>query len=391
LKRRLLIGLAALGVCVVVLAVFLPRKSEGPLYQGKTISTWAYQLFGPGPETRDQAATVLKGLGTNAVPGLIRLLEWRDPIWRKQLWALALRLPPRFRRGLLAHSPVPHEQTAHQAAAMALTIIGPQANGAVAALGRDLRLKEPANLWHYADALGAIGKDSLPVLTNALASTDPAVRSAALFGLVKLGPAAEPAVPALVQRLKDNNAEVRTWAVRSLAAVGPPAVPALVAAVEHERGPVRQGAAEALMSLDVPWRSVEPALLGMLQDADPASRRQAIATLGVVRARDERAILAIAAALKDPEIEVRVEAANGLGEVSWKAQPAVPALIEALKDGSVQVRSNAAKTLGMIGPPAKAAEPALTNLARDSDLNVSSAAKEALLKIQTGQGRGAGR
>jgi HEAT repeat protein len=349
-RRWGLLGLAVVGVGLLVWLAFR-RPSEGPLYQGKTIDAWASQLLAPGPEVRDQAASVFRGLGPAAVPRLIWMLEWHDPIWRKQVWSLALRLPPRLRFGLVRNSPVPQESAVHQKAAMAVTIIGPDARAAVPALGRALLHKEPENLWYFADALGTIGKDALPALTNALANPDYEIRSAAIYGLGKVGPAAQPAVPLLVQTLKDEKADVRDRAVQALLAIGPPAVPALVQAVEQDRGPVRQGAARALMSPLVSWRAVEPALLAMLQDEDPASRQQALQTLGAVRARDEPAILAIAAALKDPVPEVRVAAAKALGEVCWKAQPAVPALVQALKDESPEVRTVAAEALAKIKAP----------------------------------------
>jgi len=357
LRRRLLIGLGALALCVLTVVVVFRQSGDGPLYQGKTIHGWAAQLLAPGPEVREEAAVVLRGLGTNAVPGLIRLLESRDPLWRTQLWRWGMRLPLRFRRGILLQSRLPQEALNRQEAAMALAVIGPGAKAAVPTLGRWLLSKDPNNMWYFADALGAIGKDSLPELTNALGSSDARTRAAAIFGLRKLGPAAEPAVLPLLQRVTDSDADVRTRAHDALVEMGPPAVPALVQAVEHEKGEVRRGAARALMHPGVSRRLVEPALLGMLHDDEPASRRQAVATLAAVRVREEPAILAIAAALKDPVPEVRVAAANALGEVSGKAQPAVPALMEALKDDSPEVRSSAARTLGLIGAPAKAAQP----------------------------------
>jgi HEAT repeat protein len=386
LRRRLIIGLVVLGLCMLTWTLVFRRSGDGPLYQGKTIHGWAAQLLAPGPEVRERAAVVLRGLGTNAVPGLIRLLEARDPLWRTQLWRWGPRLPVRLRRRLLLHSRLPQEALNRQEACMALAIIGPDAKAAVPALGCLLLSKEPETMWYLGDALGAIGKDSLPVLTNALGHSDARVRTTAIFALKKLGPAAEPAVLPLLQRVADSNADVRVRAVDALVEMGPPAVPALVQAVEREKGQVRRGAARALMHPGVSRRLAEPALLGMLHDDDPASRQQAIATLAAVRVREEPAILAIAAALKDPIPAVRLAAANGLGEVSGKAQPAVPALIETLRDGSAEVRSSAARTLGLIGPPANTAQPALTRLAEDADASVRAAANEALVRIQAKQG-----
>jgi HEAT repeat protein len=63
-------------------------------------------------------------------------------------------------------------------------------------------------------------------------------------------------------------------------------------------------------------------------------------------------------------------------------------LAEVLKDESPMLRSNAVKTLGAIGPPAKEALPALTRMSdEDPDLAVRAAAREALGRIQAGQGK----
>jgi HEAT repeat protein len=312
LRRRWIIGLGVLTLFLLAVSLVFWPRSEGPPYQGKAISAWAFQLLAPGPEVREQAAAAFRHHGTNAVPSLIRMLETRDPLWRRQLWSWALRLPPRFRHGLLQHSPVPQEQAVHQAAAMALAIIGPDAKAAAPALGRALVSKDPVNLWQYADALGAIGKDSLPALTNALVNSDPNVRSAAIFGLGKLGADAEPAVLPLLQRLADNQADVRERAVQALSAIGPPAVPALVHAVEQERGLVRKGATEALMASSPSWRQVEPALIGMLQDPDPEVRSTAARTLGKIGPPARAAEPALAELAKDPDPAVSSVAKEAL-------------------------------------------------------------------------------
>ncbi|HTA30109.1 MAG TPA: HEAT repeat domain-containing protein [Candidatus Cybelea sp.] len=53
-------------------------------------------------------------------------------------------------------------------------------------------------------ALAGIGAESLPILTNALADSDPAIRISALVALGKLGPMAKVAAPLLTNLLQDN-------------------------------------------------------------------------------------------------------------------------------------------------------------------------------------------
>ena len=386
MKRGIFIALATLGLCLIAGVLVNRWRGQGPLYHGKTIKAWARQFDSVSPQAREESAAAFRAMRVQAVPELIRLVESRDPIWRKALWATALKLPPGMRSGLVRHSRVPEEYVIHSFAARALATIGPEAKPAIPALERMLRSKENEPRWDAATALGRIGKDSVPVLTGAVRDANPDIRYAAIDGLAQLGAGAEPAIPALLERLKEEKQVIRAAAISCLAGIGPPAAPALVKAIEHEKGLVRQGAARAIMSLGVSRRLVEPALLLMLQDEEAASRQQAIAPLSA-HAYDEPAITAITAALKDPAPEVRVAAAKGLGEVSRKAQPAVPVLIEALKDESSAVRSSAANTLGIIGSPAKAALPELIRLSADSDETVRAAATEAAGKVQAGEGK----
>ena len=344
MKRRLLIGLAVLGVCALAWLVAIRRNRADTLYHGKPLKGWALQLYAPGPEVREQAAAVFRAMGANAVPGLIQLLDSRDPFWRKQLWRVGLSLPSGFRPGLLRHSPVPQDETVHQAAAMALKIIGPDAKAAIPTLARALRSKDRAARWAVASAMASIGKDSVPALIDALSDRDPEVRAAAIAGLDMLGPGAQAAVPVLFERLQDENADVRLRAGNALSAIGPAAAPILINAVMREKGIVRQGAAKVLMSMPSSRRAAEPALLEMLLDVDPSSRTQAIDTLAAIHAADQPAIAAMIAALKDPVPNVRLAAANALGQVK------------------------------------------LLRLSNDPDPSVSAAAKEALAKMQARQG-----
>jgi HEAT repeat protein len=388
LKKRLFIGLVVLGVCVLAGVLAIRRSRPDTLFQGKTIKAWAWQLLSPTSAVREEAAAVFRGLGTNAVPGLIALLDSRDPLWRRQLWRYGFRLPMKYRSRLLRQSSVPNEETIHLAAAMALEVIGPDGKAAAPSLGRVLRSGEREPRAHVATALGCIGKDSLPILLDALRDPDPDVRRMAMGGLAGLGPAAEPAIPVLIEKLKDQDVEMRTKAIGCLGSIGPRAVPALVRAIEQEKGLVRQGAAKALTFVGASRSLAEPALWRMVRDEEAASRQQAIATLTAIHSHEEPTITAMTAALKDPSPEVRVAAAKGLGELRWMAQPAVSALVEALKDESPALRSSAAKTLGRIGAPAKVALPELTRLSEeDPDSSVRAAAKDALARTQAGQGK----
>ena len=203
---------------------------EGPPYRGKTIKAWAMQFDSVSPQAREESAAAFRAMGVQAVPELIRLVGSKDPIWRKALWTMALKLPPGMRSGLVRHSRVPEEFSVHSAAARALATIGPDAKPAIPALGRMLRSREQERRWDAAGALGRIGKDALPVLTSALRDADSDVRFAAIDGLAELGAGAEPAIPVLLERLTEEKEVIRAGAIGCLARIGPPAAPALAEA-----------------------------------------------------------------------------------------------------------------------------------------------------------------
>ena len=113
LRKILLIGLGVLGVGLLAVFWFNRWRSQAPLYQGKTIKVWALQFDAVSPRAREDSAVAFRALGATAVPELTRLLESRDPIWRKALWATSLKLPPRFRFPLVRHARIPEETVVH--------------------------------------------------------------------------------------------------------------------------------------------------------------------------------------------------------------------------------------------------------------------------------------
>lgn len=89
-----------------------------------------------------------------------------------------------------------------------------------------------------AEALGRIGPPAVPMLREALRSTDDEVRRQALIVLLKMGPDAREAVPDLVALLEDGDEDIRRMAAKALGQIGPDAaeaVPALMRQMFDER------------------------------------------------------------------------------------------------------------------------------------------------------------
>ncbi len=81
------------------------------------------------------------------------------------------------------------------------------------------------------DALSRIGPPAVPLLVEALGSTDGQVRRQVCEVLMRMGPDAKEAVPDLVRLLEDDDEELRKMAAKALGRIGPDAgeaVPALM-------------------------------------------------------------------------------------------------------------------------------------------------------------------
>ena len=171
MRRSLLIGAAVL-VAGLLAGILVWKQGTEPLvyYQGKTVRAWAAQLYAPAQRPRDEASAALRAMGPRAIPELVRLLQARNSIFRKLAWSMPRAVPRRLRLFILRNVRIPDAAFVRRSAARALATIGPDAHAAVPALARALRDSEREVRWEAAEALGAIGEQSVTELVNALAS-----------------------------------------------------------------------------------------------------------------------------------------------------------------------------------------------------------------------------
>ncbi len=90
----------------------------------------------------------------------------------------------------------------------------------LATLKRLRSLEESSLADTTSDALGRIGRASVPALAQRLKQSDPEARKRALRILARIGPEAEEAVGAIATQLRDPDEEVRKLAVRALGQIG---------------------------------------------------------------------------------------------------------------------------------------------------------------------------
>ena len=172
MRNRGRIVLASVLAAVVGVIGWQVLREREPVYEGKRLSVWLDQYgtnhwtAGRGGELDRQAETVIRQIGTNAIPTYLKIITTRES--RLKLKALAL-VPRRW----LARF---HVQSAN-----------------------DIR-----HLGAYGlIALGAEAKPAIPTLISLVNEKDPEVRYTAAFALRSLGPVARDALPALIACLQD--------------------------------------------------------------------------------------------------------------------------------------------------------------------------------------------
>ena len=332
------------------------------------------------------AVAALRVQGSNAVPGLVKLLRWRDPGLLSMAWKIGPRLPASMSSALLSRTGPLDAARVRLAAVNALGLLGAQGEGAVPALLEELRNPESYEAMAAATALSRIGQASVPGLTRALSDKDPVVRHAAAYGLGEIGPNAEQSVPDLIQNLADADPSVRSSTAYSLMMIGYPSVAELSNLIDHADQNAREAAVTEFIRFYRSLLGVTRPLIKMAHAEPAASRRQALQALGAIRAADDATINTFIGALSDPVVEVRLTGLKALTLVAWRAQAAVGGLRKCLQDPSPAVREWAARVLGAIGPSARAAVGDLRLCFLDNEPAVRDAAHEALARIEPGEG-----
>jgi len=169
-------------------------------------------------------------------------------------------------------------------------------------------------------ALGVgFGPQSVPVLINALADGDVAVRRETISALASIKPPAPEALSALAKSMKDPDPSVRRYAAAAMGDLGD--VPALAQALKDPNKDVRRNAMRPLRRI-------------VTQGATPSDSP-----------KTKAAVAALAGVLKDPDADLRTAAARSLGIVGPAAADAIPALTEAAKDADPTVRGAAIEAL----------------------------------------------
>jgi hypothetical protein len=196
-------GLAALG-----------QDSREPSIDGKRLSVWLaeYQESIPKPEydgdsqMRARAEQSVRQIGTNAVPWLLVELSAKEATRGDEL-------PTNFYSGKAIGR--------RWLAVAGFEILGSTAKQATPKLVRLLDDKQTS--YTAATALGGIGTESIPVLTQALTNSHACARESAARVLGLFGPRAQSALFGLLKCSKDPDESVRGFAAFAVKQVDPKA------------------------------------------------------------------------------------------------------------------------------------------------------------------------
>lgn len=376
------------AVAALWLAVICAAAGGGEaVYEGKTATEWARELWSSDYETRRRAGYALRKLGpraADAIPLVAQLLRHRNQRMRTSASNALANIGPAAIPAIL-EALKEKRSGVREAAIRALPSKGEGASAAVPILLRVVQDPDEHEdvVAFAATRLGSHGtgaRAAIPTFTKLLRDErGDVIRRAAAQGLGNMGREARVAVPTLIEMLRDVNEGVRVSAAQALGWIGADsssAVPALRELLRDENHGVRASAARALGRIGPAAASAVEAIAGLLKDKRRTvsfSAAEALVDLGPV-AKD--AVPALTEALGHEFGETRYKALLALREIGSGARPAAPALAKLL--GNPRMRDGAGAALASIGP---GAVPALQLALFHTDRETRKAAIVALIRI----------
>lgn len=272
--KLIFLGAGLLLVAAVTILLFIRKRSE-PTFEGKGLRYWVAETDNWQGSEDEPVAKAFRSMGTNSIPGLLKLLQTKDSAFKTWTLAPNARFPShqaRLRIAALLRSEPSDASDKRYSASLAFHFLGQDAISAVPSLTR--LLQDPQTTIDAARALAQMGPQSIPTLLQAATNSHRDVRSSAIGALSILGPKAGPAVSELLKALGDQDYYVRSSAAWTLGCLGPEYRAAIFArltrAMTDTHPNVRAKAAEALGKLGDP--DARPILTEALNDPAPSVR-----------------------------------------------------------------------------------------------------------------------
>jgi hypothetical protein len=199
----------------------LPLPEAEPLFEGRPLGLWLKEFDAWSGYTNAPVVRALRGMGTNAVPALLKLSLTRPTPVRSWLWWTIESHPALKKRwGKREITPA---QILWGIADTALVTLGPSARSAVPRLQEALADKDAFVRARAVSALGHIGslaEDTLPVLLSLTNDPSSGVRGSLMLSLAQIGRSPDTCHSALTNGLNDPDPQVRKNAAFALAHFG---------------------------------------------------------------------------------------------------------------------------------------------------------------------------
>lgn len=356
-----------------------PPPAE-PSVAGMSLTYWATRVNGLAEES-EPAMQAIRSMGPAGINALIRSFRTGEGSWvqgekRPQSWSV------------------------RQHAAEALTKLGPEARSAVPVMLEALRSSDRSIREQAAEALGRMGDDSQPVvaaLINAL--EDEATEYNAMKSLARLGEKNPGIVRQLAATAMGSKSKAAYWATVTLARIGSPStlvLPGLIEMVQRAPNDQRQPAVQAIALCGTNAAAAIPALMGALKGSQEWTRKCIYIAFGRIGPSASNAIPALQTALTNEiYLPARTDIARALWRVDSTQIDLVSAAIrESLEEGASQLRRDgrigydylsALDLIGEMGSQAATFIPELRSNLSSRDPNIQFNAAWALLRVAPDQ------
>ncbi len=357
--KRLRISIFA-GLILIAALLFTATRSREPVYQGKKLSAWLEKLYsGYSPEEGSaELELAIRQMGTNTLPFLLSRLRSKNS-------RIKLKIDELARKQDFINIQFHDNNTDRYTAVVAFQFLGPMARPAMPALVE--MLNDTDICYEVAYALGAIGPEAIPALTNTWTQSNSTIRTAGFRALVSMGTNAETALPFLIAALQDTDSYIRRGAADSMFYVGTNrpalAIPALIKTLDDPDLKVRRVTIRSLGSFTSKAQTAVPKLTELLGQRE-WSGSAAMTLVSIIGTN--RSIPLITKALTNEDKRVRVTLIQILGSFQSESREAIPALLPFTRDEDENLRNPAIQALIKIGAESEVMIPLLVDELADT-------------------------
>ncbi len=165
MRMRYILLVALATAAIVALTARLTRPTE-PAYEGKRLSAWVldYQHVSPTGDAQPTDRAV-RQIGTNAIPFLLRWLQYEPPLWREKLG----KVYPEFLRRIYDPDRVTSGDLLAAHSARAFAALGTNAVTAMPALVQVMyNTNAPGAAYNAMRCLSRLGTNGLPPLLSVI-------------------------------------------------------------------------------------------------------------------------------------------------------------------------------------------------------------------------------